>query len=572
MKQSKKHIGKTTLRRLSIALGLTTALYSVNTWAQAQDLLTHHVRTAVSNGEATYLHPMLATKILRLNIVLALRDQEGLDNLLKEINNPVSPTYHQYLTVSEFTDRFGPSQEDYNAVIRFAKAHGLKVVGGLRDGMNVQIEGSVKNIEKAFNISLRVYENHKENRSFYAPDREPTVDLPFPLWHISGLDNYSIAKPRYKHRNPAQVMSKPTTGSGPGGYFLGSDMRAAYYGVTGPLALTGAGQKVGLFEFYNGYNPIDLNNYYTTVGQTNTVPITQNSTDGTHVICSYDPNHPNDCDDSEQVLDVTQVLGMAPGLKSLAVYVGSGFSDGSSILSSMVSDNPLPTTIGCSWGWTPADPETLNPYWQRMIVQGQTFFVAAGDDSNWTKNGAAEAWPADSSYIVSVGGTDLKTTGPGGAWASETAWKDGGGGVSPDNIPIPSWQNLPGVINSNNKGSLILRNGPDVAANADYTFYVCLNQMLPCETDWGGTSFAAPMWAAYIALANQQATANKKPPLGFISNTLYSIGISSIYPIVFHDITMGTSGVYSAVLGYDLVTGWGSMNGPALINYLTAVK
>ena len=79
---------------------------------------------------------------------------------------------------------------------------------------------------------------------------------------------------------------------------------------------------------------------------------------------------------------------------------------------------------------------------------------------------------------------------------------------SPDAIPIPSWQQLAGVITSTNEGSTTLRNSPDVAANANFDFYVCADQTTCTANEYGGTSFAAPMWAGYLALANQQAVAN----------------------------------------------------------------
>jgi subtilase family serine protease len=234
----------------------------------------------------------------------------------------------------------------------------------------------------------------------------------------------------------------------------------------------------------------------------------------------------------------------------------------------MTTHNPLPTTIGCSWGWTPADPSTLNPYFQKMAAQGQNFFTASGDNSTWKKTGNSEAWPADNAYVVSVGGTDLVTSSAAGPWASETAWVDSGGGISPDSIAIPSWQQLSGVINSSNKGSTTLRNGPDVAANANFTFYTCSDQTTCLANEYGGTSFAAPMWAGYIALLNQQLAQNSQPTIGFINPTIYSENTSGSYATDFHDITSGTSGSYSAVTGFDLVTGWGSPNGANLINTL----
>ncbi len=274
-----------------------------------------------------------------------------------------------------------------------------------------------------------------------------------------------------------------------------------------------------------------------------------------------------DCDDTEQTLDMTQAIGMAPGLSSLVVYIGS---TDTAIISAMTTHSPLPTTIGCSWGWTPADPNTLNPYFERMAAQGQNFFAASGDDSTWSSRN--EAWPADDANIVSVGGTDLVTAGAAGPWQSETAWSDSGGGISPDGIAIPSWQQLSGVINSSNKGSTTLRNGPDVSANANFTFYVCADQTSCTANEYGGTSFATPMWAAYIALVNQQLVADGDATIGFLNPTIYAQNVTSSYDTDFHDITSGTSGSYSAVVGYDLVTGWGSPNGTGLIDALSSTS
>ena len=201
-----------------------------------------------------------------------------------------------------------------------------------------------------------------------------------------------------------------------------------------------------------------------------------------------------------------------------------------------------------------------------MAAQGQNFFAASGDSSTWSASN--EAWPADDAYVVSVGGTDLITASAAGPWQSETAWTDSGGGISPDNVAIPSWQQLSGVINSSNQGSTTLRNGPDVSANANFTFYTCADQTTCQANEYGGTSFAAPMWAGYIALVNQQLVANGQPTIGFINPTIYAQNVTSSYAADFHDITSGTSGSYSAVTGYDLVTGWGSPNGTGLISAL----
>ncbi|HEY3990122.1 MAG TPA: protease pro-enzyme activation domain-containing protein [Acidobacteriaceae bacterium] len=545
---------------------LMTALAGPAT-SHAQNFLTHHMREAVRSGQAQAIGQLPASQVMTLNIVLPLQNQAGLQQLLSEIYDPSSPSYRHYLTVPEFTAQFGPSQADYNAVVQYAKANGFTVIGGSRDGMNVEIKGPVSAVQAAFHVNIHTYQHPTENRIFYAPDREPTVSLPFNLWHISGLDNYSIPHPLLVKKSdyakahgiaPDKVVPYATTGSGPSASFLGSDMRAAYYGGS---SLTGAGQNLGLFE-YLGTDLADLNTYFKNVGQTNNVPVTLLSVDGTSTSCT-DNGAGGNCDDTEQTLDMTQAIGMAPGLSSLVMYIGS---TDTAIIGAMTTHNPLPTTIGCSWGWTPADPSTLDPYFEKMAAQGQNFFAASGDSSTWSSRN--EAWPADDANVVSVGGTDLITASAAGPWKSETAWVDSGGGISPDKIAIPSWQQLSGVINSSNKGSTTYRNGPDVSANANFTFYTCADQTTCLANEYGGTSFAAPMWAGYIALVNQQLVANGKPTIGFLNPTIYSQNVTSSYDTDFHDITSGTSGSYSAVTGYDLVTGWGSPN-TGLINALT---
>jgi len=569
-------------RRLSFispTITVLTIVFLAHTLAQAQalPLLTRHVRDEVASGQAPLVGKLPPTQTLHFDIVLPLRDRAGLQTFVKEVNDPSTSSYHQFLTPQEFTSRFGPSQEDWDTLVAFAKASGFEIVNGTREERDLRLNGSVANIEKAFHVTMGLYQDPTEDRTFFAVDREPTVDLPFQLWHITGLDNNSKPHPMYVKKSdyakahgidPSKVVTHATTGSGPSASFLGSDMRAAYYQGT---ALTGTGQNIALFEFA-GTDLADLSTYYKNVGQTEPYTPTLISTGGYATACVDSGSKA--CDDTEQTLDMTQAMGMAPGSTMLYMYVcgdvlasGSGNISDTACISAMVStaSAPLSKQIGCSWGWTPADPSTLDPYFEQMASQGQNFFVAAGDSSAWSASN--EAWPADDANIVSVGGTDLTTASAAGPWKSETAWADSGGGISPDSIPIPSWQQLSGVITSSNKGSTTLRNGPDVAANANFTFYVCADQTTCTANDYGGTSFAAPMWAAYLALANQQAATNGDT-IGFIDPIIYPAALGSSYSTLFHDITSGSCGTYSGITGYDLCTGWGSPNTTGLINLL----
>ena len=341
-------------------------------------------------------------------------------------------------------------------------------------------------------------------------------------------------------------------GSGPEGYFIGSDLREAYYGGT---ALTGKGQSVGLLEFA-GYNVNDVKTYFSRVGQTLSVPIVGVSTDGSSLNCT------GGCDDTEQALDIEVAISMAPGMSQLRVYVSD--TSNVSIFNRMATDN-ISKSLSCSWGWSPADPGSDDPYFKEFAAQGQNLFVASGDSGSYRAR-SSYVYPSDDAHVTSAGGTDLTTVSAGGAWKSETAWSYSGGGISPDRIAIPSYQTTAGVITAANQGSKTYRNSPDVAAEANTDNYICYDGT--CEGGWGGTSFAAPRWAGYLALVNQQSVAYGRGTVGFINPAIYRIGLGSGYGTDFHDIVIGNNGTYSAVTRYDLVTGWGSPHGSGLINSL----
>ena len=173
--------------------------------------------------------------------------------------------------------------------------------------------------------------------------------------------------PRSMHRRHWSIEAQATTGSGPSASFLGSDMRAAYYGGSShrhrPVARA--------CSSIDGTDLADLNTYYTNAGQTNNVPITLCPRTGPAPVAWTSSG----CDDTEQTLDMTQALGMAPGLSSLVMYVGS---TDSAIFNAMATASPLNAQLSSSWTWSPADPSTDNPYFEEFAAQGQNLFQAAG--------------------------------------------------------------------------------------------------------------------------------------------------------------------------------------------------
>jgi kumamolisin len=407
----------------------------------------------------------------------------------------------------------------------------------------IQLTGTADQFAKVFHVALNRYQHPADGSVFVAPDREPSLDLDVAIQEVIGLDDEVLPSPRLV--TPAAGEAAPdTTGSGPNGQFIGSDMRAAYYG-DGPL--TGAGQSVGLMEL-KGYDIASVNTYFANLGQSNRVPVVTVSTDSTPVDCI------THCDDSEQALDIEYAISMAPRLASVEVYVGRP----EDVLNSMASRNSS-RQLSTSWGWKERFA-TDDALFKEMAAQGQTFLTASGDYSSLRRSGP---WPEEDVNLTGVGGTDLVTDGPGGAWISESGWKYSAGGPSLDrSILIAPYQW--GFVTAGNRASHRVRNVPDVAGQSNINMYFCGNR--GCGRA-GGTSFASPMWAGFIAMANQRAAANGLPPVGFLNPALYRLAAVARTASVLHDQTEGANSKFECTTSFDMVTGLGSMT-PQLINAL----
>ena len=486
----------------------------------AERQIIHSKISAVVTNMAPLRHSSRWTR-LNLTIGLPLRDREGLTNLLRQLYDPASTNYHRFLTPAQFAERFGPTEQDYQAVVSFAQSHGLAVTGKHDNRTLVSVRGTVAEVERAFHVTMNEYQHPKESRTFYAPDVQPSLDLAVPVLIVSGLDNYIIPHPCMRPI-PAGQAKPNLTGSGPNGAFIGKDFRSAY--VPG-VPLAGTGQTVGLLEFDSGYYQNDITAYENLAGLPN-VPVSAVLLDGYNGA----PGGGND----EVSLDIEMAVSMAPGLKSVVVYEGSSTDD---ILNRMATDN-LAKQIGASWTYG-IDASTEQIFLQ-YAAQGQSFFNASGDSDAYP---AAIDTPADDPNITIVGGTTLTTAGAGGAWASETVWNWGGGsgsggGISTRNV-IPSWQQ--GIDMTANQGSATMRNIPDVAMTADNVYIIYGNGKADA---FGGTSCATPLWAAFTALVNQLALTNGEPTVGFLNPVIYGMGKGSnsvSYTSLFHDITTGNN-------------------------------
>ena len=510
---------------------------------------------------------LAATNILSLAIGLPLRDKAILNELLQQLYDPYSTNFHQFLTPQEFTARFGPTDQDYQAVMRFAEGNGLTIVGTYPNRLVLDAEGCASNVMQAFHTTLRVYRHPKEPRDFFAPDIEPSVPANLPVANVEGLSD--LARP-HPLSHPAQPLTgKALSGSGPDGWYMGNDFRNAYVPGT---TLTGAGQVVGLLEF-SDYYQVDITNYQNTIGLTNYVPLK-------NVVVGHPA--PSTANNAEVALDIEVAIAMAPKLAQVVVYEESSVNP-SSILNKMASDN-LAKQLSSSWSWSGGPSSTVDAIFQQMAAQGQSFFQASGDSDAYTgannmDNSSLVNAPVDSTNITVVGGTTLTMNGTGTSWVSETVWNynsyggsyanvGSGGGIS-SYYTIPPWQ--ASVSMAANQGSTTFRNIPDVALTADSVFVDYNNGS---SGGYAGTSCAAPLWAGFCALVNQQSITSTTNTVGFLNPALYAIGTGTNYAACFHDTATGnnigtnTPGFFYAASGYDLCTGWGTPNGTNLIDAL----
>jgi len=547
-----------------VALWLLGGMFS-SFGAGTRHLLHGHVPAVVARLTALGFFP--ATNQVRLAIGLPLRNTNELDELLRQIYNPASPNFRKYLTPEEFTAQFGPTESDYAAVRNFAQTNGFAVTATHGNRLLLDVTGSEAAVEKAFQVRLRVYRHPKEARDFFAPDSEPSVPENLPVADISGLDNYSRPHPKLVRQS---LTVSPHVGSAPTGGYLGNDFRAAYVPGT---ALDGSGQMVGLLQF-DGFYSNDIVAYANLANRTNIPPIQTVLIDGFSGTPTTGPNSGN----PEVSLDIEMAMAMAPALAKIILFEGNPNNlIPNDVLNTMAASNTV-KNLSSSWGWSGGPTTTTDNIFKNMAAQGQTFFNASGDSdafpAGFVDDPNQTTTPSSSPYITQVGGTTLNTSGAGGNYATENVWNRGGGvgaggGVS-TYYSIPSWQL--GISSSLiNGGSTTARNIPDVALIAENVYVSYGNGG---SGNFGGTSCAAPLWAGFMALVNQQAVAGGKPVVGFINPAVYEIANESIYNSVFHDTTSGNNASpaspngFFAVSGYDLCTGVGTPNGTNLMNAL----
>ena len=558
-----------------------------------------------------------SNQTLRMSVGLALRNQGQLNALLQSLYDPSSANYHRFLTPDEFARQFGPTAEQRQAVVDYLTQRGFTIEQTYTD--LIDFSGPASLAERAFGVTINNYVA-PGGRIFYANATQPTFPtyLASDITSISGLDDANLfSHPPLPAQNapafgPNAGSNCPAAGQGGGGggifgggsqvAYIPSQLAKAYdYDGLHKAGLQGQGQTVGVFEL-DGYSQSDIQAYTQCFGGGN-VP-TQN------VILDGFNGQPG-AGAIEVELDMEVILSMAPNLAKLIVYEAPNTTQGYNDEFARIVKDRTPV-ISVSWGDCEQnigqqEVNQENQFFQQAAAQGQSVLVAAGDSGSSScfqlQGGSFNTSlnaddPAAQPYVTGVGGTNLALNAD-NSYQSETVWNSGffggaGGGGLSQFWKQPSWQKGPGVQNSYSNG---MRETPDVSLDADpatgYPVYCTAGSS--CNSSggifgggtsggWltvGGTSAAAPMWAAMIALANQQAAKHGKGRLGFLNPAIYKIASGSHYRSDFHDITpSGTSsnndegfngGAYPVTQNYDMATGWGSFDAAKLAADLVAM-
>jgi len=506
-------------------------------------------RSAAELGSVAIQSHVAASTRIDVTIGLPTPNRAAIAYAVAQIYDPKSPLYHHFMTPETFGAQFGPSVSDYNAVISWARANGMKVEETFKSRLMVVVSGQAATVEKAFNVHLGNYAVN--GRTIQLPDKTPTVPASIApkIAAVQGLDSSVLAVSNASQVNPLIPRAASSFGTGHNTGLSPTDINTAYN--IAPLGMDGSGQTVALYELDN-YNPSDILGYEAYYGITNA------DIEDINYLNYADPPSTYNAQ-GEVTLDIELVLAVAPRAKVL-VYKGRNGFDTFALWAKIANDN-LAKSISTSWAtleqtlWEPTEQTTF----MQLAAQGQTVYAASGDSgaynySSWTFD------PATDPYVCGVGGTQL-TLGSGSSYGSETTWSGSGGGLSGYWLSVPSWQTGYGSSSS-------ARNVPDVSLNASGSYFDIY--MRGSWGIWEGTSCSAPVWAGYNALIDQQLASSGQQPLGLAMPPLYTIAKGSNYASDFHDITTGNNQHYNAITGYDDATGWGSPNGVNLLTDLTS--
>ncbi|MDH6576421.1 S53 family peptidase [Kitasatospora sp. MAP5-34] len=547
---------------------------------------------------------------LDLSVHLRSRDEQGAHALAAAVADTTSPQYRHYLGTGEFAQRFGADRATVAKVEQALRAKGLTPGDLEADGLSIPVHTTVAAAKSAFDTNFAGY-RLADGSTGLANTAAPSFggDVAGSIVSVVGLN--TLARPHDNHvggRTVEVPKAKPgvssraasdypqlcqsvkdqlttSLGATEGTNYFSASSLASVYGMNS-LSDGGAGTTVAIFslESYDASAVQAFQNCYGTNASVTRIGVNtgQQAPPNTSTV------------GIESALDIDTIVGLAPKANVL-VYQGPDAANASdaalqATYRQIVTDNKA-QVISSSWGVcdnvvAAGSMQAESDIFLQAALQGQTVVAASGDNgSSSCKNLGSSVPdpnilsaddPAVQPFVTGVGGTTL--TG-GVANPSETVWNSNngasGGGIA--HLPINNAFNFqagftaPGYTNNCGAGAgQTCRQSPDVAAVADpSTGYVIATG----PTSWttiGGTSGAAPLWAAIAAHLNSSGKCAGR--VGLLNQPLYNAAKTGHSPLT--DITTGNNdlgthgGLYAAAPGYDMATGLGTPKASQIVDQI----
>lgn len=597
------------LKRAALALGAAALLlggaigiHVLGTQAATPVGFTLPDAVAPQIQHAQVLGPHNPNAPLTVELVTAPNHAAELNTLLSSLYDPSSSQYHQWMQASDFEARFGPTADQRMQFDRFTAAAGLHRAADAPGAFLIRYTGSTTAVEHAFHVHINNY-RLADGTMVYANAEAPSIptSLATSIQGVIGLDSVPAYHPL--NERPATGVRQPHYGAGLNGTGITpAQIRSLYNANPVYHTTTGRSFTLGLYEL-SSWKYADVQKYATEFH----IPLATGEVQSIYVDGGPGNDHTGA---SEVELDVDMQLAMAPGVAHIYVYNAANGTIGQIDEYAYMAHQNKASAISVSWGaceplTTSAERNAELTAFKQMAAQGQSIFVAAGDDGAFDCeslyyetsnppsyfNGLYVDDPASNPYVTATGGTSFfETYDPGTNYnptypgnSVEYVWNTlgdcrstavyingtpyycpyggGGGGVSHD-WPSLSYQHGLGVVSGFTKygswcgqgSSVMCREVPDVAMNADpstgYSIYCTDLGDQSCKTNYGwqqigGTSVVAPLWAGIAALADSYH--NKR--LGFFNPQLYTLmRLPNGYTTYFHDMNHGATYRYNGTL------------------------
>ena len=520
------------LKALVVAMGLAagSAAFAAMPAAVLANTSVVTLATQLRAGDSV-AGPMALTKSMRVTLSLHWRNEAGLKAF---IANP----HHQNLTRAEFMAKYGPDRAQVDQVKAFLHQQGFHNIQVSPDNLLVSGEAPVSTVQTAFHTSM-VNVRTRNGRMAFANATEARIPnaLQGVVHEVLGLQNvhrfhvlpHTLATGSATGHNPTQFASIYNAGST-------ATASTVNVGIITQGSMTNVLSDFKSFLSQNGLASIPMNVVKVDGGGT--------STSG----------------DGEWDLDSQDIVGISGGVKALYLYDTASLSTQDLVddFSKATTDNVVRAVNvsigGCETGSETNGAATGDNVFQEADSEGMTFSVSSGDSGadECGNGGTTPSWPADSEYVVAVGGTELYTSGT--TWENETVWNnlssnEGATGGSPSTFePMPSWQQ-----NVGQNAGHTTRGVPDVAFDASPVSGATVI-VDGSSQQIGGTSLASPLFVGVWA-----RTLAANPNLGFAAPLIYQ-DAASHYASDFHDVTSGNNSGETAAVGWDYTTGFGSIN------------